>query len=138
MATLAAIRDGLKTRLAIAGLRAHDVWPDSINPPAALVRPRAMLPPDAMSLGNRRLTFEILLVVASVQSAGLARAQEQLDTYLNEVGDKSIIAALNGDRTLGGIASTLEVSWRDYGVHEVPAGSGVNYSAAVFDVTVWP
>ena len=40
MAELAAVRDGLKTRLAtILGLRAHDVWPDTINAPAALVRP---------------------------------------------------------------------------------------------------
>lgn len=135
MAELAAVRDGLKTRLAtISGLRAHDVWPDQVNAPAALVRPISDPIQETLS-GIQSWRFEVVLVGYPAQQ-GMARGQETLDEYLAAAGSKSVAAALRGDRTLGGIVSTLDVSgWRDYGVLDL--GVGIEYVGAVFDVQVW-
>lgn len=135
MAELAAVRDGLKTRLAtILGLRAHDVWPDTINAPAALVRPVSDPIQETLS-GIQSWRFEVVLVGYPAQQ-GMARGQETIDGYLAAAGSQSIAAALRGDRTLGGIVSTLDVSgWRDYGVLDL--GVSIEYVGAVFDVQVW-
>jgi hypothetical protein len=135
VAELAAVRDGLKARLAtISGLRAHDVWPDTVNAPAALVRP--IRDPIQETLSNQQSwRFEVVLVAAPAQ-AGMARGQDTLDPYLAAAGTLSINAALRGDRTLGGIVSTLNVEgWRDYGVLDL--GIGIEYVGAIFDVQVW-
>ena len=135
MAELAAVRDGLKTRLAtITGLRAHDVWPDQVNTPAAMVRPISDPIQETLS-GVQSWRFEIVLIGYPAQQ-GMARGQETLDPYLSAAGAESIASALRGDRTLGGIVSTLDVSgWRDYGVLDI--GMGIEYLGVVFDVQVW-
>lgn len=135
MAELAAVRDGIKTRLAtIAGLRAHDVWPDQVNTPAVLVRP--IRDPYQLTLGNQQTWSFELVVVAHPAQQGVARGQEVLDEYLADAGTKSLKAALRGDRTLGGIVSTLDVQgWRDYGVLDL--GIGIEYVGAIVDVQVW-
>jgi hypothetical protein len=101
-----------------------------------MVMPSAMPLQDAMGAGNRRVIFEILLLAAPVQNGSVA-AQNKLDAYLDETGTYSVIAALNGDKTLGGVIDTLSVAWRDYGSHEVPLGSGAQYAGAVFDVVIY-
>lgn len=133
MATLGQVRDELKVRLAtISGLRAHDVWPDTVNVPAALVRP--LTGTFAESYGNgTKFTFEIVLVL---QLGTLRSAQDALDAYLDPSGSSSIVAAIEGDRTLGGKADTLAVTgWRDYGGMEIGT---VTYLGVKFDVDVWP
>lgn len=135
MAELSAVRDGIKARLAtISGLRAHDVWPDQINAPAALVRP--IRDPYQLTLGNAQTwTFEVVLIAHPAQQ-GVARGQEVLDEYLADAGPQSIKAALRGDRTLNGIVSTLDVQgWRDYGVIDI--GVGIEYVGAIIDLQVW-
>ena len=135
MAELAAVRDGIKTRLdTISGLRAHDVWPDQINTPAALVRP--IRDPYQLTLSNvQTWTFEVVLIAYPAQQ-GIARGQEILDPYLADAGSQSIKAALRGDKTLGGAVSTLDVlGWRDYGVIDI--GIGIEYIGAIVDVQVW-
>ena len=137
--TISAIRDGLKVRLqtitALAN-RSHDVWPNAnINCPAVLVKPLALSVKQAMG-GKRVRTFEILLLAAPI-GPDTARAQDELDSYLDDTGATSIIVALEGDKTLGGIVTTLDVSWGDYGGVELPPGSGTIYLGAKFEVTVW-
>ncbi len=134
MASLSAIRTGLKTRLAtITGLKAHDVWPDTVNCPAALVRPTSW--DYRQSIGdNNRITFEVVVLAASLQN-GLARAQEQLDPFLDDVGKSSIKAALEGDKTLSSSATTLNVvRATDYGSLVV---GDIEYMGARFEVEVW-
>ena len=76
------------------------------------------------------------MLVGYPAQQGMARGQETIDGYLAAAGSQSIAAALRGDRTLGGIVSTLDVSgWRDYGVLDL--GVSIEYVGAVFDVQVW-
>lgn len=135
MAELAAVRDGLKARLAtITGLRAHSTWPDQVNVPAAVVRP--VSDPYQQTLSNvQSWRFEVILITYPAQD-GVAKGQTLLDPYLAAAGAQSIRAALRGDRTLGGIVSTLDVEgWRDYGVLDI--GIGIEYIGATVDVQVW-
>ena len=93
MAELAEVRDGLKTRLAtITGLRAHDVWPDQVNTPAAMVRPISDPIQETLS-GIQSWRFEIVLIGYPAQQ-GMARGQETLDGYLAASGSQSVAAAL--------------------------------------------
>lgn len=136
MATIAGLRDALKTRLqTIAGLRVHDTVPDLLTPPAAMIQPASLSSKTAMGLGRRVHVFEITLLAAPAGQAGIARAQDTLDPYLDETGTKSVIAALEGDVALGGTVSSLDVSWADYGILE---WNDVPYVGAKFAVTVWP
>jgi hypothetical protein len=135
MASVSAIRDGLRTRLAtITGLRAYDVWPDQVHAPAAMVQPVRGRYKEALG-GVPRLTFRVVLAAAPVQR-GLARGEDVLDPYLDDTGATSIKAALEGDKTLGGIVASLHaVEWDDYGLVAI---GGVDYVGASVEVEVWP
>lgn len=131
MATVGAIRDGLKVRLAtITGLRTHDVWPDQVNPPAAVVNPVSGNYEQTFSDTQANYVFEIIVVV---QAGTLRSAQDALDAYLG-TGSGGICAAMLGDVTLAGIVDTLFVrGFRDYGQIEI---NGAPYLGAVVDVEV--
>ncbi len=128
------IRDGLKTRLeTISGLRAYDVWPDTMNIPAAIVRPVNMDYYNTLT-NVATLMVEIHLLAASIQN-GLAKAQDILDTYLDATGTKSIKAAIEGDKTLGGTVTTCHVNrWFDYNSYEV---NGIEYLGCKLEVEIW-
>lgn len=137
--SVATIRDGLKTRLAtISGLRAHDVWPDTVNTPAAIVRPDRR--EFALSMGSspaaaNALYFVVTLYAASTEN-GLARAQEAADAYLDDSGASSIKAAIETDKTLSGTATTCRVvRWYDYDTYQV---GDIEYLGVRFEVEVWP
>ena len=136
MATLTELRDGLKTRLAtISGLHAYAEFPDQVVTPAAIVRPLHGRFRSALS-GHPQTAFEILMVVSLPR---LDKAQDALDPYLSETGAQSIFAALEADRTLGGVADdilvgTADQDWRDYG--GVTLG-GVEYLSARIDVLAY-
>jgi hypothetical protein len=132
--TMASVRDGLKTRLAtITGLRAHDTVPDSLNPPAAIVSlPTAIEYDLAMSRGLDKVTYPITVVVSRASERS---GQDKLDAYCNSSGSTSIKTAIEGDKTLGGTASTCRVSEVSR-VGELEVG-GITYLAAEFLVDVW-
>jgi len=126
------IRTGLETRLAtITGLRAENVWPDTIKTPAAIVRPvRGTV--HTTFARRSSIFFEILIVV---QESTLARAQDKIDGYLAITGANSVLAAIEGDETLGGAAEDCNVTgWRDYGPMTI---GDVQYFGVVFDVEVY-
>lgn len=134
---LANVRDGIKTQLAtITGLRAHDVWPDQINTPAALVKPTGWT--YDLSMGSSRgidhAVFDIVVLAASAQN-GLARGQDALDQYLASSGATSILAAIKADKTLSGYAQTCALSGgTDYGTLEV---NDIDYVGARLTLEVW-
>jgi hypothetical protein len=132
--TVDEVCEALAGRLAtISGLRAHAVWPDSLNAPAAIV--------DAtgedwhQSLGDySMLRLDVLLVVAPATSGGLARGLDKLAPYLARTGTQSVKAAIEGDRTLGGlVASVMAIGWRDKGVLDI---GGAEYIGARIGVEV--
>ena len=136
MASHAAIREGLKARLAtIAGLRAYAAWPDTVVAPAALVKPARWTYHEAMGNGQHVARYEVLLLGAALQQ-GLAKAQDVTDAYLDDAGATSIKAAIEADQTLGGAATTLVVlGWRDY---DSVVLNSAEYLGVIFDVEVWP
>ena len=134
MASILAVRDGLKARLAtIAGMHPYDIVPDDITTPAAVVMPGDPLIVFDSTFGRAtdELNFVILLLV---QFANERTAQDALDAYLAGSGSSSVKAAVEGDQTLGGSAGYCTVtSAINYGGREY---AGVNYLGVEFTVVV--
>lgn len=129
MTDIAAIRVAIATALkAIDGLRVHDdgLWPDAVNPPAALIKPTTDRP---LSLDESTLV-EMFEVVVVVKGGGpYESSQKALDGYVSSTGAQSIKAALQAG--LGG--ALLSANRRDYGVFEV---GGTVLSGAAWDLEV--
>lgn len=136
MATIGAIRTGLKTRLeTIAGWTVYDAWPEQPVTPAAWVHYIGPVDgPYATLGGNAYDEFEVL--VAVTRGAGLAEAQDALDAYVSRSGAQSVQAAIEGDQTLGGTVDfALFAGWVEYG--ETVEVNGVEYAGARARVRVW-
>jgi hypothetical protein len=140
MASLRDVRIALRRQLeTISGLRAYDVWPSSINPPVAIVRPLGGDYHQTFDIGSGGAMFRLevtVLLQLSVQGV----AQEGLDEYVATDGPRSVIQAVECYPALGGCADNVVVrGWRDYGVMRVGAdeeGRGADYLGCKFDVEV--
>lgn len=117
MASLASIRDGLKTRLAtIAGLETYDTMPDTANPPCAIVGVPARIAYDE-TFRSAVARYEIPVRVFAGRVVE-SESQDRLDGYISPDGSTSLRAAIDGDPTLSGAAHTTRVTEaRDYGVY---------------------
>lgn len=124
---------GIETRLqTITGLRTASYVADQINPPQAVVG----VPPiedyrATMKRGRWQLQPQVYIFVSAV----LDRAgQAALAGYANVTGSTSIPAAIEGDRTLGGIVEDCVVdAFRPLGMEEVGL---IGYYGGVFDLRV--
>lgn len=101
MTTLAQVRDGLEARLdAIAGLRVYDYVPDDANYPAAVIFPPINTDyTDDHGMGGFTVRFAVMLFVP----AAIDRKQLDLYALMDRTGASSIFAAVEADRTLGGL-----------------------------------
>jgi hypothetical protein len=133
-ATPSQAKDGLKARLAtISGLRCYDYQPDQVNPPFAFptleeIRYHAT----AMGTGGVEMDFTINLIL-SRQSERVA--QDEIDKYTAFTGTQSVRAAIEGDRTLGGVVDDCVV--RQAGnISNIDANDTL-YVAVDFRVTVY-
>jgi hypothetical protein len=133
-ATPSQAKDGLKARLAtILGLRCYDYQPDQVNPPFAFptleeIRYHAT----AMGTGGVEMDFTINLIL-SRQSERVA--QDEIDKYTAFIGAQSVRAAIEGDRTLGGVVDDCVV--RQAGnISNIDANDTL-YVAVDFRVTVY-
>lgn len=125
MATVAQIRDGLKTRLdTISGLRGHARMPATLNPPAAVAYRRSTTP-DATMDGADDWLFAITVFV---QYTDEPTAQTNLDAYLAPSGANSIRAAIDADGTLGGVVDYAVVQRIE--ADRIVEWSGIKYLAA--------
>lgn len=106
MGEITNIRDGIETRLqTISGLQVYDHEPDGITvTPMASIRLEAMTQNETFTgvsvPGDRTYRWIVTLRLAG------AIPQEQwqaLDDYMAPTGTNSILAAIDGDDTLGGI-----------------------------------
>jgi len=131
VATVAAVRTALKDRLAaITTLRVHDVMPDALVSPAAVVRPLSGVFASAHG-GSPTTTFEVIVIVPL---SSLQTGQRVLDPYLEDTGSSSIYATIRADQTLGAVVRGTQVAgWRDYGSLVI---NGVEYLGARVDVEV--
>jgi len=108
MATLKQIREGLATRLdTITGIQASAYMLTNPTPPAAHVIPGSIDYDGAMQRGHDVWELTVQVFVGLVADRG---AQLRLDTMLAPSGGDSVKAAIEGDRTLGGVVDTLRVS----------------------------
>lgn len=108
MTTLAQVRDGIEIRLkTIAGLRVVDYVPDDVpGTPAAIIYPPVNADyRDDLGLGGFTVEFVILLMVPS----DIDRKQLDLYALLDRTGPSSVFAAIETDRTLGGLSVDCRV-----------------------------
>jgi hypothetical protein len=107
MTTLTEIRTGLAARCAtISGLRTSATMPEQPQPPVAIVQPESV----QYDLNARNGLTQYNMIVSVVVSRADARsAQNQVDEYVAPVGTRSIKAAIEADRTLGGKVNTCRV-----------------------------
>lgn len=132
-ATIAQIMAGLKVRLAtVSGLEAYDYAPDDPVPPCAF----PLVPPipsyrETMQRGRYVLTFRVVVLTgAQIDREGQVRLAE----FASQTGSSSIRTAIEGDRTLGGLAEDCVVdSFTPDGLEEVGL---VNYYGGTFMVRV--
>lgn len=101
MTTLVQVRDGLETRLnTITGLRVYDYVPDDLHYPAAVIFPPIAADyTDDLGMGGFTVRFVVMLFVP----AAIDRQQLDLYALMDRTGASSIFAAVEGDRTLGGL-----------------------------------
>lgn len=105
--TVTQIKEGLQTRLAtISGLRSYVQQPDNNNAPFAWPMLESITYNGAMGGGLIIHTFTVSVVVGR---ASERTAQNALDGYLSYAGASSVRAAIEGDRTLGGVVQDLIV-----------------------------
>jgi len=130
MASVSALRTGLAEAMGtISGLRTSSTVPDNPRPPIAIVMPDRI----AYDLNARRgadtFYFTVILIVSRADDRA---AQNNLDAFLT--GSGSVKAAIESDRTLGGVANTCRVT-EMASYSSLPIGD-VLYLAAQFTVEV--
>lgn len=137
MASVSAIRDGLRDRLTtIPGLRAHDTIPGNINPPAALISLARLTYDRTFDEAVDRMDEYEFAVRVYVAPAADAQSQERLDEFLAPTGGASVKAAIEADGTLGGVVDDSRVTEVTGPVPAIYEHGGVEYIGAEFTVLV--
>lgn len=133
MASLSDIRSGIATNLGtISGLRTAAFVPDEPKPPIAIVFPENITFDTAFGRGLDTFTFTVQVIVSKVSDRN---AQSNLDGYCNPSGASSVKAAIESDRTLGGLVQDLRVTEaRDYRAATINENT---YLTVTFAVTVY-
>lgn len=135
MAALTDIREGLKDRLdTIAGLRAFAYVPGQINPPAAVVEPANPVVEYHQAMAGGLNVWRLKVRVFEAANAD-TQSQQALDSYIAPTGTKSVKAAIEGDKTLGGVVADLTVD-ESVGYGEYAYGN-VSYRGFELTVTVY-
>lgn len=116
--TILQIVQGIETRLkTISGLMSHDYQPDQITPPVAFVGVPS-IPEYRTTFGRGRFTLEPTVTVYVSRSTDIIGQRKVID-YTDVSGPTSIPAAIEGDRTLGGIVEECFVtSFESLGAEE--------------------
>ncbi len=132
MTPLAQVMTGVRSRLAsISGLNAHDISPGQITPPAAIVRVPPINYRETFQRGVASLPMTVTVLVSSAMDQA---GQLKLAAYASPTGADSIIAAIEGDKTLGGVVSDCIVwDFRPLGLDEV---GEIGYFGGVFNLRV--
>ena len=104
-ATVSQAASGLATRLAtISGLRTFSYQPEQVNPPVAFPVLEEIEYHRAFGGGDVRMRFTVMVIVGRYLDRV---AHSNLDGFLSYSGATSLRAAIEDDKTLGGVAQTL-------------------------------
>lgn len=132
------LRDGLRDRLAtIATLRAYSEEPDDVNVAQgkAVAFPVPSEGDDDTFAGTERTLINVVVLVAPAVGPGRARAQRMVDPYVNRGDPSNIKAAIEEDKTLGGVAHDLNVmGWSRYGLIQV---GDLEFWGVMRSVEIW-
>lgn len=106
MADIQAVIEGVATALeTIPGLQVHTEPPGTVAAPAAVVALAGIDYDTTMARGTDDLTITVDLFVSLSGTQGM----QHLYAYLDGAGEKSIVQAVAGDVTLGGVAEFVYV-----------------------------
>ena len=133
MATITQMRSGIAANLAkISGLRTATTVPDVINPPMAIVVPNSITFDRSFKRGTDEYEFAVIVIASRADER---TAQTKIDGYCSPTGAGSVKAAIESDRSLGGVIQDLRVTeMRAYGPADI---GGVTYLTAEFVVSVF-
>lgn len=132
-ATISQVKTGLATQLAtITGLRAVTYQPDQLNPPLAFANLDSINFHRTMRNPLTEMQFTVSVIVARATERP---AENALDAYASATGSSSVKAAIEADRTLGGVVDDLIVE-SCTGIQTMSANDG-DYLAIDFLVRVY-
>lgn len=107
-ASISQVATGIQTRLAtITGLRVYNYQPEQLNPPIGFPVLNSIQYHRAFQGGMMEMDWSIIIVVGRYLDRV---AHDRLDGFLSFNGATSVRAALEADKTLGGIVDSLIVS----------------------------
>ena len=132
MADIAAIRAGIKTRLATSStfLQVAATMPDTLSPPCAVVDLQSVSYDQAFGNGLELLTFTITVIA---QRFDPAANQALLDGLVS--GSGAVRALIAGDLTLDGSCSTCQVT--QMGEYGLISANETDYMGANFTLEVY-
>jgi hypothetical protein len=132
MAEMSAIRTALASKIGtISGLRTAATVPDQVSPPIAVIIPERVTYDEAYARGLVVYTFIVQVVVGKVSERS---AQNRLDGFVNSSGATSIKAAIEADKSLGGVVFDSRVTeMTSYTVVQI---GDIAYLSCEFRVTV--
>ena len=132
MADIAAIRAGIKTRLATSStfIQIAATMPDTVSPPCAVVDLQSVSYDQAFGNGLEFLTFTITVIA---QRFDTAANQALLDGLVS--GSGAVRALIAGDLTLDGSCSTCQVT--QMGEYGLISANETDYMGANFTLEVY-
>jgi hypothetical protein len=132
MAEMSAIRTALASKIGtISGLRTAATVPDQVSPPIAVIIPERVTYDEAYARGLVVYTFIVQVVVGKVSERS---AQNRLDGFVNPTGTTSIKAAIEADKSLGGVVFDSRVT--EMTTYTVVQIGDIAYLSCEFRVTV--
>ena len=132
MADIAAIRAGIKTRLATSStfIQIAATMPDTVSPPCAVIDLQAVSYDQSFGNGLELLTFIITVIT---QRFDPAANQALLDGLVS--GSGAVRALIAGDLTLDGSCSTCQVT--QMGEYGLISANETDYMGANFTLEVY-
>ena len=132
MADIAAIRAGIKTRLATSStfIQIAATMPDTVSPPCAVIDLQSVSYDQAFGNGLELLTFTITVIA---QRFDPAANQALLDGLVS--GSGAVRALIAGDLTLAGSCSTCQVT--QMGEYGLISANETDYMGANFTLEVY-
>lgn len=128
------MRQAIAANLAtISGLRVSYFIPDNPNPPIAVVTPPSIKYEQSFGRGLNQYSFQVALLATRADER---TGQDLIDSYCEPTGSMSVRAAIESDRTLGGLVDDLHVSDMN-GVSPTTLADGQVYLTATWTVEVY-
>ncbi len=131
---ITAIREGLETNIeTISGFRAYSEIPENPQTPCAVVTLSNIDYDQSFQKGLTLFTFTVTVIVSRFS---VVQAQQNLNDYANNSGDKSLKTAIESDKTLSGSAVDVRVLSMN-SISALDLNDGNNYLGMDFSVTAY-